>query len=261
MKTKLTNRPVEQVIAAIEALDLDPIKLKLMDSEEGQGWSREYADRMELAYKRLLTLLATHPEETLAPGKDVDKFWHGHILDTLKYAEDCDKVFGCFLHHFPYFGMRGAEDAANLAEAGETTRRLYQQEFGRDYDTSVSRKTENAAYCGAIRAEAYCGAISAKDVAYCGGVKADKPAYCGAISAKDVAYCGAIKAEKPAYCGAIKGEKLAYCGAIKAESPAYCGAISAYCGAITDENLIRSEAARTSDKLNVSLRPSLPAVL
>ncbi len=54
MKTKLTNRPVEQVIAAIEALDLDPIKLKLMDSEEGQGWSREYADRMELAYKRFL---------------------------------------------------------------------------------------------------------------------------------------------------------------------------------------------------------------
>jgi len=239
MKTKLTNRPVEQVIAAIEALDLDPIKLKLMDPEEGQGWSREYAGRMELAYKRLLTLMATHPEETLAPSKDVDRFWHGHILDTLKYAEDCDKVFGCFLHHFPYFGMRGAEDAANLAKAGETTRRLYQQEFGQDHDASVSRKTENAAYCGAIRAEAYCGAISAKDVAY----------------------CDAIKAEKPAYCGAIKAEKPAYCGAMKAESPAYCGAISAYCGAITGENVVRSEAARASDKLKVSLRPSLPAVL
>src|SRR5438445_10428075 len=105
MKTKLTTRPVEQVIAAIEALDLDPIKLKLMDSEEGQGWSREYADRMELAYKRLLTLLATHPEETLAPGKDVDKFWHRHILNTLKYAEDCHNVFGRFLHRFRYFDM------------------------------------------------------------------------------------------------------------------------------------------------------------
>jgi hypothetical protein len=261
MKTKLTNRPVEQVIAAIEALNLDPIKLKLMDPEEGQGWSREYADRMELAYKRLLTLMATHPEETLAPSKDVDRFWHGHILDTLKYAEDCDKVFGCFLHHFPYFGMRGAEDAANLAKAGETTRRLYQQEFGQDHEASVSSKAENAAYCGAIRAEAYCGAISAKDVAYCGAIKAEKPAYCGAISAKDVAYCGAIKAEKPAYCGAIKAENPAYCGAIRAENPAYCGAISAYCGAITDENAIRSEVARTSDKLKVSLRPSLPAVL
>src|SRR5258706_640622 len=156
MQTKLTKLPVEQVIAAIQSLDLDPIKLKLMNPEEGYGWSREYADSMEVAYKRFLTLSVTHPEETLAPSKDVDRFWHGHILDTLKYAEDCQKVFGYFLHHFPYFGMRGAEDAANLAKAGDTTRRLYQQEFGQDYDTSVSRKTENAAYCGAI---------SAKDVA------------------------------------------------------------------------------------------------
>src|SRR5438445_2199299 len=131
MKTKLTNRPVEQVVGAIRALDLDPIKLKLMDLEEGQGWSREYADSMELAYKRFLTLLVTHPEETIAPSKDVDKFWHGHILDTLKYAEDCQKVFGNFLHHFPYFGMRGEEDAKNLAEAGRTTQRLYEQEFGK----------------------------------------------------------------------------------------------------------------------------------
>src|SRR6266480_5252253 len=125
MKTTLTNRPVEQVIAAIEALDLDPIKLKLTDPEEGQGWSREYAERMELAYKRFLILLTTHPEETLAPSKDVDKFWHGHILDTLKYAEDCDNMFGCFLHHFPYFGMRGEEDAAQLADAGQALQDLY----------------------------------------------------------------------------------------------------------------------------------------
>src|SRR2546428_152415 len=120
MKTKLTNRPVEQVIAAIEALDLDPIKLKLMDPEEGQGWSREYADRMELAYKRFLILLTTHPEETLAPSKDVDKFWHGHILDTLKYADDCDTVFGRFLHHFPYFGRPGVGAGAKLVKAAAT---------------------------------------------------------------------------------------------------------------------------------------------
>jgi hypothetical protein len=170
MQTRITDRPVEQVVAAIQALDLDPIKLKLMDSEEGQGWSREYADKMELAYRRFLTLLAIHPEETLAPSKDVDKFWHGHILDTLKYAEDCERVFGSFLHHFPYFGMRGAEDAANLARAAEATRRLYRQEF--------SGESEGA------------------------------PAYCGAIRADEAAYCGAISAEKPAYCGAIQQDKL-----------------------------------------------------
>src|SRR5258706_10252915 len=248
MKTKLTNRAVEQVVAAIEALDLDPIKLKLMDPEEGQGWSREYADRMELAYKRFLTLLATHPEETLAPGKDVDKFWHGHILDTLKYAEDCDRMFGCFLHHFPYFGMRGAEDAANLAKAAENTRRLYRQDFGgvQNHDASGSRDPMKGD-------AAFCGAIGTEDSAFCGAIKAEDAAFCGAITAGDAAFCGAITAEGVAFCGAIKAEDAAFCGAIRAED-------AAFCGAITDEDAARRKTARSiSDELNVSVRPILPA--
>jgi len=179
MQTNVSVRPVEQVVAAIRALDLDPIKFKLMDPEEGQGWSRAYADRLEVAYRGFLTLLVTHPGETLAPCKDVDNFWHGHILDTLKYAEDCDRVFGCFLHHFPYFGMRGDEDAANLARAAETTRRLYREQFGYGSDAT----------------------------AYCGAIKADSAAYCGTIRTGE-AYCGAIKADGPAYCGAVKRDDL-----------------------------------------------------
>jgi hypothetical protein len=232
MQAIVTDRPVEQVVAAIGALDLEPIKFKLMDPEEGEGWSRPHVDQMELAYKRFLTLFVTHPEETLAPSKDVDKFWHGHILDTLKYAEDCEKVFGYFLHHFPYFGMRGAEDAANQARAAEATRRLYSQEFG---------GSESAAYCGAIRAE---------NAAYCGAVKRDEPAYCGAIRAEKAAYCGAIRAESAAYCGAVKRDEAAYCGAIKAAKPAYCGAIRG-------ETPAWGQTGHASDELNVSVRPGL----
>ncbi len=226
MQARVTDRPVEQVIAAIQALDLDPIKLKLMDPEEGQGWSREYVDRMELTYKRFLTLLATHPEETLAPTKDVDKFWHGHILDTLKYAEDCDKVFGYFLHHFPYFGMRGEEDAANLARAAEKTRHLYAQEFG-DAQTSV-------AFCGAAKQDAaFCGAK--ESAVFCGAAR-ESAAFCGAAK-HEAAFCGAAK-ENAAFCGAAK-QNTAFCGAAK-ESVVFCG------------------AARLSDKLRVSERPALP---
>ena len=202
MKTKLTNRPVEQVIAAIEALDLDSIKLKLMDPEEGQGWSREYADGMELAYKRFLMLLVTHSEETIAPNKDVDKFWHGHILDTLKYAEDCQNVFGNFLHHFPYFGMRGEEDAKNLAAAARNMKRLYQQEFGSAQDHSaawsgIRATAEKAAFCSA--------AVQAKDVAFCStAVQAKDVAFCSAaVQAKDVAFCSAVvQAKDVAFCSA-----------------------------------------------------------
>src|SRR6266704_2438429 len=192
VNTQLAARSTEQVIAAIQALDLDPIKFKLMDPEEGQGWSREYVNQMAIEYKRFLTLSVKYSEETIAPSKDVDKFWHGHILDTMKYAEDCQNVFGYFLHHFPYFGMRGEEDAANLAEAGRTTQRLYEKEFGEAVQTQAGYcavakpAASDAAYCAVARKAAYC-AVS-------------KPAYCAV--AKKAAYCAVAKtaANDAAYC-------------------------------------------------------------
>jgi hypothetical protein len=154
------TKSIEQVIAAIDALDLDPIKLKLMDPEEGQGWSREHVERVALAYRRFLTLLVRFPEETIAPGKDVDKFWHGHILDTMKYEEDCRTVFGYFLHHFPYFGMRGEKDAANLREASERMHAIYEREFGESMPS-------DAAWCmAAQKAGAWCMAAQ-KSSAWC----------------------------------------------------------------------------------------------
>jgi len=144
------TKSVGQIVSAIHALDLDPVKLKMMDAEEGQGWSREYVDRVELAYRRFLTLLVKFPEETIAPSKDVDKFWHGHILDTMKYAEDCEHVFGYFLHHFPYFGMRGEADAANLRDASARMHSIYEREFGESMPSG-------GAWCmAAQKASAWC---------------------------------------------------------------------------------------------------------
>jgi hypothetical protein len=68
-------------------------------------------------------------------------------LDTQKYAEECSTVFGEFLHHFPYFGLRGEEDQRALRTAYESTLELMRDEFGEvpdeemamfgDTDTSV----------------------------------------------------------------------------------------------------------------------------
>src|SRR5689334_22132496 len=145
---QLQPKAIEEIVAAIEALDLDPIKFKLMDQKEGQGWSREYVDQMEVAYKRFLTLVIKYPEQSIAPTKDIDTFWHGHILDTMKYAEDCQQVFGYFLHHFPYFGLRGAADAAALAQASRAMHAVYQREFGE------SMTEASAAFCCATAEQA-----------------------------------------------------------------------------------------------------------
>jgi hypothetical protein len=221
-------------------LNLEPIKVKLMHEESGEGWSFERATAVEKEYRRFLFLMKLFPEDDTAPVVDVDTFWHYHILDTMKYAADCEQAFGYFLHHYPYVGMRGEGDEVVRQDSAERMRGLYEQTFGEKYVEALTQSAANAAaYCGAGVKAAYCGA-GAK-AAYCGtGVKASycgagvKAAYCGA-GAK-AAYCGA--AVNAAYCGA--GAKASYCGAgVKAS---YCGAgakdaksrvasMIAYCGA------------------------------
>lgn len=124
----------------IEALDLALIKLKLQDAEEGPGWSAERCDAVEIDYKRFLALKRVYPESEIVPNREVDLFWHQHILDTEKYAKDCEALFGSFLHHYPYFGMQGEEDYANLCAAFRETQELYELHFGGKGESSSSAK-------------------------------------------------------------------------------------------------------------------------
>jgi hypothetical protein len=130
MKAPLTAGTSKELMAGMDALDLSMIKVKLADPEEGAGWSPDYCDRVEVEYRRYLALSRYYPERPIVPSKLIDTFWHAHILDTQAYAPDCDRVFGVFLHHYPYFGMRGPEDAQALGAAYDNTLELYEHHFG-----------------------------------------------------------------------------------------------------------------------------------
>jgi hypothetical protein len=119
--------------ALIAALDLNPIKVKLMHKQSGEGWSVERANAIETEYRRFLYLMNAFPEAQVAPTVDVDTFWHYHILDTMKYARDCERTFGRFLHHYPYLGMEGEDGIEMQQQAGERTRALYESTFGLSY--------------------------------------------------------------------------------------------------------------------------------
>ncbi len=243
MHAKLMSRRADRALAAIQALDLGPIRLRVMDAELGKGWTREYAESVEGAYRNYLTMLVTHPEdvEDIVVSKDVDEFWHAHILHTMKYTEDCERVFGKYLHHNPRDGERTPADIERKAALAEKTRRLYQREFGNGQDCNTAWsgmpvKVESAALCGAaIRAEgaALCGAaIRRDDAALCGAaIRAEGTALFGAAIRKDdVALCGAaIRAEGAALCGAaIRKDDAALCGAaIGAKDPAQTTAMVA----------------------------------
>jgi hypothetical protein len=143
-----------QELHSILALDLDPIKVKLMHVPSGEGWSLEKTNAVEREYRRFLMLMKLYPDEATAPLEDVDTFWHYHILDTMKYAADCEEIFGFFLHHFPYVGMRGEEDLADLERAGDRMQELYEATFGESYvaaaaalDIEAGEARTTAAFC------------------------------------------------------------------------------------------------------------------
>jgi hypothetical protein len=167
-----TNHALKSILD----LDLDPIKVKLMHKQSGEGWDLAKANAVEVEYKRFLHLSHVFPNEQIAPTHDVDTFWHYHILDTMKYAEDCQQAFGYFMHHFPYLGMRGEDDEAELRRCGERMSKLYEESFGTPYpgnaaDSAGAGQTAavEAAYC--LRNATYrTGAgqsTAAVDAAYC----------------------------------------------------------------------------------------------
>jgi hypothetical protein len=136
-----------EINQVIEKVDLEPIMVKVMDKEEGLGWSLDFTKRVAFEYKRYLTLCLENPDFTMVPSTFVDDFWHYHILDTQKYQEDCQNIFGYFLHHFPYFGMRGEEDAKQLKKAWQESCALYEKRFG-EIDSKLWPSSRRCPNCG-----------------------------------------------------------------------------------------------------------------
>ena len=115
--------------ASIEALNFDKLKFKLTSAKEAV-MSKNVCQFAEQEYKRFLALKYFYPKETFVPNKLVDEFWHAHILDTKNYQMDCLKVFGSYLHHYPYFGIHDELDQQNLENAFKRTKELYEIWFG-----------------------------------------------------------------------------------------------------------------------------------
>jgi hypothetical protein len=199
---------------AVMQLDLEPIKTKLMHLS-GPGWSLEKANAVEKEYRRFLCLMKMYPDEDTAPLVDVDTFWHYHILDTMKYAADCEQVFGYFLHHYPYVGLRGGDDEQFRLDSGKRMGELYEATFGEAYPGAAD------AYCAGPRVEG----LAETATAYCAGPRVE-PAYCAgprvkAQAAIAIAYCAGPRTET-AYCAGPR---------VKAQAAGSEGAIAmtAYC--------------------------------
>ena len=119
----------------IDSIDFTMMRNNMTDPDEGLGWGPDHLDHVEHQYKNWLFLRRKHRSDRakLPPcSRDVDKFWHFHILDTRAYHRDCAVIFGEYHHHWPYFGVRDDEDYDDLLCAFESSRALYAAEFGEE---------------------------------------------------------------------------------------------------------------------------------
>ena len=221
----------DNVINAIAALDLEPVKTKLMHVASGEGWSRTKADALDVEYRRFLYLMYAFPDEETAPTVDVDTFWHYHILDTMKYAADCEKTFGFFVHHYPHMGMEGEHDIGAQERGGDRMRELYEQTFGEAY----------------IRPEAY--GVSQAQAAYCMFKPGEKKA-----EGAQAAYCMFKPGDKKA-----AGAQAAYCMFKPGEKVAE-GAQAAYCMFKPGEKMAEGPDAAYKHGPVLPAQPVRPAV-
>lgn len=129
----------------LKQLDLRAIAYQLMYSDEGEKWSFEQTNQAIERYSMFLCLIYLYPNHKLVPTQEIDRVWHHHILDTMKYAEDCEILFGRFIHHFPYFGKRGKADKQDLHAAFAVTQKLFQQHF--DIDLAIGEESSQITDC------------------------------------------------------------------------------------------------------------------
>lgn len=120
---------LDAAVKKVAELDFSMLRMKLVTED---GWTLEACDHAEDLYRKFLALNMRYPETKICPNGPTDEFWHAHILDTRKYAEDCQAMFGRLLNHFPYFGLRGPEDRADLERAFAGTIDLFIRHFGID---------------------------------------------------------------------------------------------------------------------------------
>ena len=125
-------------------LDLESIKFSLTQRDDGPNWTLSKTELLEVWYRRFLYMSYLYHEKIIVPSKDIDTFWHTHILDTKKYMSDCDNLFGRYIHHFPYFGMRGESDRLELEKAFRETEELFFLHF------SESPISVGIADCGSL---------------------------------------------------------------------------------------------------------------
>jgi anthranilate/para-aminobenzoate synthase component II len=90
----------QEAIDAVRSIDLSRVMKRL--GKIRSEYSPERITEALEEYRRYFVLAKLFPDvDLIPPTEECDEVWHNHLLHSIDYADDCERVLGEFLHHQP----------------------------------------------------------------------------------------------------------------------------------------------------------------
>lgn len=113
-------------------LSCDLLAASYRSDDFPQDWTTEQRERSLGRYRRWLHLKQRNPAMRMAPTRDIDQFWHLHMLSPVAYHRDCMRLFGRLLDHDGGFG-KGPGEEERLIEVYRATAQAWEAAYGEPY--------------------------------------------------------------------------------------------------------------------------------
>lgn len=129
---KSDTEKVQDALSEVKKLDFSELKAKMMGPTEvfGENWDLPRYQFALRWYQRMLALVVVYGPPIAPVIKDIDELWHNHILNTEKYHEDCETLFGFYFHHVPCTPATPAEKLEEVMRDYRMTLDHFRQFFG-----------------------------------------------------------------------------------------------------------------------------------
>jgi hypothetical protein len=125
---KKMNRTVEEA----ELVTADLMTAFRKSDDAPKDWTEAQAQMAWERYRKFLRLAARMPGGRIAPTRDIDVFWHLHMLHPVAYYRDCQRLFGRIFDHDGGFG-KGEGELPVLIGVFEETDKAWREAYGEPY--------------------------------------------------------------------------------------------------------------------------------
>lgn len=118
--------------STVPTVSVDLVHASYRSDDFPKDWSPEEREQALARYLKWLGLKQRHPRARLAPTRDIDLFWHLHMLSPVAYVRDCMRLFGHVLDHDGGFG-KGEGELPQLREIFKQTAAWWETEYAEPY--------------------------------------------------------------------------------------------------------------------------------